>query len=93
MNKLIGSHLQEMIPKEWDFNDLYNFIKKNPPISAYRNGKNTFFAAAGKIHLMSEFIITFFIYTITFFGVIGLQKILKKIRKQQGLNVRGGQNF
>ena len=107
MNKLIESHFQEMITREWNFNDLYNFIKKNQFISTYRNGKKYFFfAAAGKIYCMSEFLIAFFIYTITFFGIISLrkifqkykikkklQKILKKVRRPQGLNVRGGENF
>ena len=43
MGKFIENHLEQIIQKESDFNGLYNFIKQNPFISSYRNGKKYFF--------------------------------------------------
>ncbi len=63
------------------FNLIYVFIKKNQFISLYKNGKKYFFfVAGGRIYYLSETTLGFIIFTISFFGTVGVRKLFKKYK-------------
>lgn len=105
------NQLAEIMREESEFISLYNFIRSNQFVCSYINGKKYFFfAVSGQIYCISEFVLSFVIFTVSFFSVVGIrkllkkfeiknkikrkfQKVLKKIKNRQCLDVRGGQNF
>ena len=83
--------LEKIIKKQFYFDEdgflngnyFYQFIRDNPFISSYSylNGqKYFFFAVSGRIFYVSEFWLSFLIFTGSYFGVIGLRKLFKKYR-------------
>lgn len=81
------NYLKQILRRELfmnDFDSLYKFIKKNQFISLSKNGITYFyFVHAGKIYSISESLLSFLAFSVSFFGIVAFRKIFKKyeIRK------------
>ena len=88
------NHLEKSFTEEFDFNRFYNFIKQNPFISLYINGNRYFFfSMSGRIYSIPEYLLSFVIFTISFFGMVGLREIFKKYEIRKNLKKKFGKIF
>lgn len=87
MTGLFFNSSKTLIDEESAFDKIYRFIKNNQFIPIYSNGKKFFvFVAGGRIFWLDEMTLAFLIFTLTFFGTVGVRKFCKK--HQLGKKVR-----
>ena len=63
----------------FSFDEIYNWLKNNQFVSFYKDGKKYFFFAMhGRIYWLSEWSLGWILFTIAFFGTVGIRTLFKK---------------